>query len=264
MLVVLGQGEGALLLEGGLVEAALEDRVHGTVGDPADAERPIRSGFEALGGVLLAEPHETEASPVALLGMGPTLHDAAGELGGARAGLLGPRHDARGRPFEVLLVCLGPVAGLGRVATLLVPERVGGDASAAVQDLDRGGRDAGVDLLTREGVGHAVVVSVDVDVVVDVDAGFPPAPKLVALRRQRQESGPLQRLEQRAPVALELLEGAVVERVQQPADLPVQLGQAEEGVLAEPGQNPALDDEYAPLDLRLVTRWVRVGSTTVP
>jgi hypothetical protein len=154
--VVLGQGKGPLLFEGDLVEATLKDRVHGAVRDAADAKRSIRGGLEAVVRILLPESHEPETGTVALLGMGSALHDAPGQLGGGWPGLLGPDHDARGCPLEVLLVRLGAVAGLGRVAALLETERVGGDASAAVQDLDRGGGDAGVDLFLREGVGHAV------------------------------------------------------------------------------------------------------------
>jgi len=40
-----------------------------------------------------------------------------------------------------------------------------------VEELDGGGGQAGVDVLVQEGVGDGVVMAVDLDVVVDVDAG---------------------------------------------------------------------------------------------
>ena len=65
-----------------------------------------------------------------------------------------------------------------------------GDALAAVEDLDGGRGQARVGVFVDERVGDGVVMAVELDVMVDVDAGtdFPLAVD-EGLRRQRAERG---------------------------------------------------------------------------
>src|SRR5437867_9724684 len=94
-----------------------------------------------------------------------------------------------------------------------------GDATAVAEDLDhrRGGAD--VDALADERVRDAVVVMVELDVVVDVDAdGGLPRGDVEAARRQRPQRGPVKVPPERAARAVELREWAIVEPVESPAD----------------------------------------------
>ena len=51
---------------------------------------------------------------------------------------------------------------------------MGSDAPALVEDLDAMGADADIDLVAGQGMGDAVEGVMDLDVVVDVDAGLAP------------------------------------------------------------------------------------------
>jgi len=117
---------------------------------------------------------------------------------------------------------------------------VGRHAVAVVDDLERRGSEAHLYLLTDEAVRNAVEVLLYGDVVVDVDPGLAPLGVLVARGGKRLQGGPLHALEQGAAGAVELLKGAIVECIQETADLPVQFSETEEGVIAQRSQEPAL------------------------
>src|SRR5205823_2713667 len=71
-----------------------------------------------------------------------------------------------------------------------------GDALAAVEDLDGGRGQARVDVFVDERVGDGVVMAVELDVIVDVDAGTDlPLAVDEGLRRQRAERGLIQPFE---------------------------------------------------------------------
>ena len=129
-----------------------------------------------------------------------------------------------------------------------------GDTLALVEDLHGGRAHPGVDHLVDEAVGDAVEVAVDLDVVVDVDPDPLPLGELVGALGQRLEGGPVEALEEFGPGQAEVAHGAAVEGVEELADRLVEFGQGEEGAVAQPGQDPALRDEDAGLDLRLVAR----------
>ncbi|MBK8995294.1 MAG: hypothetical protein IPM35_05985 [Myxococcales bacterium] len=103
-----------------------------------------------------------------------------------------------------------------------------------------------------ERAGSAVVPVVERDVVVDVDLRSFPVAALEAQRRQRLHGWTVDALERRASATLELLERAGVEALEQLAERCVELGKAEERPVAKRGQQPALGDLHAHLDLGLV------------
>jgi hypothetical protein len=196
--------------------------------------------------------------------MGLVLEHAPDELAGAGAGLGRPADDPRRRPLEMPLMCLGPVGGLGCERAFTSAPDVRGDPAVTEQDLDHALGQADIDLLAHVDMGHAVVVALDLDVVVDVDPGLLPGRQLVRPLRKRPERRPVQLLEQRAARARQLLERPLVQQLEEPADLAVQLPQAEERLLAEPGQDPALDDLNARLGLCLVPRLADPGPVARP
>jgi hypothetical protein len=85
---------------------------------------------------------------------------------------------------------------------------VAGDSSAAQDDFDRVGGQAGIAALTGQLIRHRVVVAVDLDVVIDVHGRRLPDRELVAPARQRSQGQPLELLEQAQPAALQLLDGS--------------------------------------------------------
>jgi hypothetical protein len=254
VLVVLGQRQRGLLLERGLVETALENGFDGTIGEASDPKGAITGCFETLLGVAIRQADDSEAGPVPLLGVGFALDDPPSKLAGARPGLLRPGDDARGGPLQILLMGLRPMSRLRGVAALFVAAQMDGDPAPGVEDLDGTLGDSHVDLLAEELVRDAVEVAEDLDVVVDVDSGLLPSREFVALLWKCTQERAFQRLEQGAPGAFQLLERPVVQKLQESANLSIQIRQAEERVLSEPRQDPALHQENTGFYFGLVAR----------
>ena len=114
-------------------------------------------------------------------------------------------------------------------------------ALAAMEDLDRRGAEARVDDLVEQGVGDGVIVALDLDVVVDVDAGDFPLAVDEGLGRQRAERGLIEAFEELAATGAVHAHRPRVEVGDQFGDRPVQFGKREEAKVAQPRQYPALD-----------------------
>ena len=127
-------------------------------------------------------------------------------------------------------------------------------APALVEQLDGRGGVARLDLLVEELVGHAVGVPFDLDVVIDVDAAGRPLRHDVAGGGQGPERRAVEPRIDRPAADAELLQRAVVERVEPRPDRGVQRREAEEGVVPQPGEDPPLGHQDARLDFRLVAR----------
>ena len=65
------------------------------------------------------------------------------------------------------LMALGHVLPDGGVAPGDEAAQMGSNALAGMEDLDRGGGEPGVQLLAGQLVGHAVIVAINLDVIVD-------------------------------------------------------------------------------------------------
>ncbi len=169
-------------------------------------------------------------------------------------------------PVVKLPVMAGHVVGDGDVGMRSADPGMGGDAVIPVEHLDRARRDADVDLFLQQPIGHGVEACVDLDVVVDADAGAAPLGVFVPQYRKRPQRRPIGLLEQLASAHPEVAHDAGVEVAGQRFDLRRQFVEAEEGPVAQPGQDPTLDDLDADLDLGLVARGFlgRVGSTATP
>src|SRR5207247_1368340 len=93
--------------------------------------------------------------------------DQGGRLGADRAR---PVDEARRRPLQMALVRLRHVGRVGGVLPADDTPPMRGDALAAVEDLDGGRGQAGVDVFMNERVGDGVVMAVKLEVVVEADA----------------------------------------------------------------------------------------------
>ena len=129
-----------------------------------------------------------------------------------------------------------------------------GDPLALVEALHGAFAVTGLQLLSDQLVGHRVVVTVDLDVVVDIHPHLFPLGKFVGLSGQGTQRRALELLEQLPTGARQLLEGAGVEPFEKAGDFPVQVRQREEGAVAQHRQDPAFDQEYTGLRLGLVAR----------
>ena len=222
------------------------------VGADADGQRPGTGGLEAGGAVAAAEAEQPQAGAVALLGMRAVGEDGGDERRGLGADGLRPLDEARRRPLEMVLVGLGHVGGGGGVPARRVIAPMGGDALAAMEELDGRRADARVHDLVDQGVGDGVVVAVNLDVVVDVDAGDRPLAVDERLGRQRPQRGPVQSLEELAAAGAVQAHGPRVQVGEELGDAGVEGRQGEEGLVAQPREDPPFGDQHAGLDLRLV------------
>src|SRR5712691_1693376 len=131
---------------------------------------------------------------------------------------------------------------------------MGRDALAAVKDLDGRRGQARVDVLVQERVGDGVVMAVELDVVVDVDAS-PDLPVAVdeRLRGERAERRLIKTLEEVAAAGAVEPHRPGVEIRQELGDPRVEGGEGEEGLVPEAGEDPPLRDLHGDFDLRLVS-----------
>ena len=102
------------------------------------------------------------------------------------------------------------VLGHGGVLAAARAAGVAGHALVGTEGLHQLGRDAQLHSLAHQPVRHAVVVTLELDVVVDADLGRLPDEQLEALGRQRPQRRGVQGLEGAVPAAGQLLEGALV------------------------------------------------------
>ena len=86
------------------------------------------------------------------------------------------------------------MAGLGAMPRSAITPGVGGDAFAAVEYFDGAGSGAGIHLLADQRMRHRIQKALNLDVVVDADAGDAPLGILIILLGQRLHGGPFDRL----------------------------------------------------------------------
>jgi hypothetical protein len=124
------------------------------------------------------------------------------------------------------------------------------------QDLDGARAVARPHLVPDQRMRHAVVVPVDLEVVVEGDPHRLPLGVDVRRRRQRAHRRTIQCLEHAQSAPGQLLEGARVQVGEQRHDRLIELPEAEEAMVTQPRQDPALDQLHRQLRLRLVLRAV--------
>ncbi len=246
-----------------LVGTGLQDGAHRPLGRRANHECALARRFQPVLAVLARQRQQTQAGAVSHFRVRTVRQQMPDDRLGADADRCAPvQQPARG-PFHVGAVSRRHMLGHGGVLPLEPTASVGGDALAAVQDFHTVTRHARVDFLTHKAVRCAVVMTVDLDVRVNVDAALLEGGDFVATRRQRAQCRFVEPLEPLASSAIELLERPRIQVVDQPGDRLVQFGQTVEPVIPEAGENPSFDDLYADLDLRLIVSQQLLVVTTV-
>jgi hypothetical protein len=157
-------------------------------------------------------------------------------------------------------VGLRHVGGVGSVVAADGAPPMGRDALAAVEDLDGGRGQARVDVLVQERVGDGVVMAVELDVIVDVDAGADlPVAVDEGLGRQRAERGLIEPLEELAAAGAVEPHRPGVEIGEQLGDPRVERGEGEEGLVPEAREDPPLGDLDRDFDFRFIPRFRWAG-----
>ncbi len=182
-----------------------------------------------------------------------SLQDQVAQRRGRRSDLDGVAPDPLDGPVGMAPVARRHVILHGRVLAIAAGAQMGGDTLTPGVNLHGAGREPNLDGFLREAVGHAVIVPVDIDMIIDTDPANAPLGKDIGLDRQGFEHRPVELFEELAPRHAEPADRPfVVETDQQLADRLVQLRQAVEDPVPEAPQDPALHDQHARLDLGLV------------
>ena len=244
------------------VKAVVEDRFDRAIGAGTDIECPVASRLDAGLTKGFDQTDDPQAGAEALLPVGAIGEDLFAQqrrawpdrFGLARYPLDGPVGEPPVRRRHMLRD-----AGVPAIAR---PARMGGDAFALVVQLDRPRRDPGLDRLTREAIRDPVVMALDLDVIIEPGAPRPPFGEHIRLQRQRLQSRLVDRLEHLAAgPAIRPHDPAVVEIGHQLGDRGVEFSETVKHPVAQPSEQPALDDQHASFDLAFVARPPRQRSS---
>jgi hypothetical protein len=137
------------------------------------------------------------------------------------------------------------------MSTSHVAASVRGDASAVMEDLDRGHREPYVDHFMDQGKGHGVIVAGKFQMIVNVDPGDLPFAVHKRRRRKCPEDGLIQTLEELASARLIQAHGPAVQVVEERGDPGIEFLKGKERLVPEPGQDPPLGHEDPRLNFRL-------------
>ena len=248
----------AALSRGTPIELVVEDGFDRAIGFRADLDGAFGGGFDPFGAIGAGEANDAETGSKALLGMGPRLQDLLAQRRRRRPDQARVLPDALDRPAGVTPMGGGHMLGNGRVLAVAAHPHMRGDPLALEENLDGPRGQPHVDLGAGEAIGHAVIVEAGVDVIINADAARAPFAIFVRLGRQGLERGTIDLLQQLPARRAEPADRPfLVEMRQQFADRRIDLGQTVKSPMAQPPQQPSLDDEHGLLDLRLVPRLSR-------
>lgn len=176
-------------------------------------------------------------------------------LGDGGSDRLGARQQPLDRGVDDRTMVRGPMCIERCARTTFERTHVRSDEFTLGEDFDHARADAHLhpraDVLVRRGVLRVL----DFDVVVGMDLGAFPLRVLVGSGGQRLQRRLVELDEARAARAIELLERSLVQLGAQRVDRGVQFGEREEPPIAQPREDPALDDLHAGFDLGLVARF---------
>ena len=206
------------------------------------------------------QPHNAETRPEALFGVRALLQDQLAQRRGRRADRGGIAPDTIDRPVGVTPMAGRHVLLHGRMFAVAAGAQMRGDPLALGEDLDGPTGQPDLDGFAREAIGHAVIMAIDVDVIIDADPASAPFGEHIGLDRQRLQHGAVEFYEELAPCHAEAPDRPlIVDADQQPTDRFVQCRQAVEALITKPTQYPALHDQHGGFDLCLVARFAGRG-----
>ena len=226
--------------EGGVGETLFEHGFDAFIGTGPDRESSSARGVEPLSPVALAQTHDAQARAEALLGMGTRLQDRFHHSRGGHAAIGRPRDESLRGPLGILLVGFGHVSGHRGMAAFQVRAPVTGHAFALVQQFDHVEGEPHIELLFDQRIGHGGVMALDLDMVIDIDAGAFPLGVYIRVGGQGTQGRVVNGCKQAVSRPWQLLERARVESKQESCNRLIGLPQRKKGVVAKPSENPAL------------------------
>src|SRR5210317_1157836 len=211
-------GSATRLFNRHLIQPLLQDRLHTAAGGRVDEQGTTTGVDEPYPAVFLTVTEQCEYTAVALLPMSLFLQQVVDHHASFLADISRPVQEALRRPLTDSAVALGHMFRAGAVSTLAVAARMTGYPVAVAVDHHRGV--AGMDFhrLLHQVVWHRVIVLVVFDVIIDMHSSLLDLGILIRLCWQGPQCRLIQLLELAAPGPRQLLEGSVVEIVQQEAD----------------------------------------------
>ena len=148
----------------------------------------------------------------------------------------------------------GHVIGIGAVPAAAKTALVSSNTQTPMDQLDGPGGGANVDLLPDQAVRNRVEEAVDLDVIIERDAGQQPFRELIVGIRQRRQDRQLDGLEQLSAADTEPAHDVGVDALQRGGDCRVRLSQREEGLPAKPPEDVGLGKTNPGLDFCLIPR----------
>ncbi len=245
---------------GAPIEVVVEDGFDRTVGPGADVEGTLGGRLQTRGSVGPREPDDAQTCAKALLGMWARFEDQFAQRGRRWPNPRGVFADAIDRPTGVTAMAGRHVLGRRRVLVIAAGAPVGGDPFALEKHLDGSHRHSRFDISADEAIGHAVIMVIDLDVIVDADAAFLPFRELVGLSRQGFQRRTIDLFQQLSACHAEPTDRSnLVEMRHEIGDRRVDFDQAVKDAVAQPPQQPSLDDQHRLFDFRFVARALRPG-----
>src|SRR5258705_11609934 len=246
------------LLRGAPIEMVVENGFDRTVGTGADFDGGVRRRLETSGAIRAGQPNDPQTGAKALFWMRPMLQDQLTERHRRRSDQARVGADALDRPAAVPPMAERHVFRYRRVFVFAAHAHVGGDPLALEEDFDRPRGQPRVDLGAGEAMGDAIVMSGDLDVIVDTDAAHPPFGELVRFARKGLQRRTIDLFKQLPARYAEPPDRALfVEMRHQLTDRRVDLRQAVKSSMAQPPEKPSLNDEHRLLDFCFIPRTSR-------
>ena len=215
------------------------------VGQCADRDGAGRDQLGAFGINILEQPKHAETGPEPLFGMRPIGQDGEDEPLGVGPDRSAPAPESIGSLLGVTPMRTGHVIGISAVPAAAITTLVSSNTQTPVEQLDGPGGGANIDLLPDQAVWNRVKEAVDLDVIIERDAGHAPFRELIVGIRQRRQDRHLDGLEQLSAADAEPAHDVRVDALQRGGDCRVRLSQREEGLPAKPPEDIGLGKTHS-------------------